>query len=155
MTIGAAIKRIREMREMEQTELAARATECLPEFLDDESEEGRVISQPVLSQIESGRTANPSRPRLRAIARALGVTYNRLLLEGGWIDPPENRERGDVLDDLARENPQLLAKLEELRENNTLEVYTQARHILARFFEMGVDTAQDLTGKVRKDPVIN
>lgn len=144
MTIGAVIKRLRESKGLDQKDVAALATT----YLDD----GTVLTQAVLSQIESGRTHNPGRDRLRAIARALDTPYNAILLEAGWIDPPERGCQG-ALEELASEHPQLQRKLEQLRDENPEEVYAEARRIVARFFAMGIDTARELTGQDTKTPV--
>jgi hypothetical protein len=99
-----------------------------------------------------GYGARGLRKAVRKGGRALDTPYNTILLEAGWIDPPE-RDRQGALDDLAREHPQLQRKLEQLRDENPEEVYAEARRIVARFFAIGIDTARELTEQDRKAPV--
>lgn len=144
-TIGAAIKKLREHKGIDQATLALAASAS--------GLDSAPLSQAVLSQIESGRIAQPNRDRLRAIAAGLGVSYNTLLLEAGWIDPPPPGGHSDALHALAEGNPGLTAKLELLRDETTPDTYERAMVIVARFLGLGIDTARDLVaaeGKVAK-----
>ena len=62
MTFGERLRQFRELAKMSQSELARRAN----------------ISQPVVSDVESGRQKSVNLETARRIARALGVTLNLL-----------------------------------------------------------------------------
>ena len=44
------------------------------------------ISHTEIHRLENGERKNPSPPRLKAIANALGVTYKEIMLAAGYID---------------------------------------------------------------------
>jgi transcriptional regulator with XRE-family HTH domain len=63
MTIGARIRRLREKKGWNQSELATRAD----------------IKQSILSRIEGGSRPNPTTDIVRNLARALGCTADYLI----------------------------------------------------------------------------
>jgi HTH-type transcriptional regulator, competence development regulator len=63
MTIGARIRRLREQKGWNQSELATRAD----------------IKQSILSRIEGGSRPNPTTDIVRSLARALGCTADYLI----------------------------------------------------------------------------
>lgn len=65
--LGQNVKRLRESKGISQVALAVAAG----------------VSQPFLSQLESGARADANAMVAQALARALGVTVDELLREGG------------------------------------------------------------------------
>jgi transcriptional regulator with XRE-family HTH domain len=63
MTMGQRIKRLRERRGWDQSELATRAG----------------VKQSILSRIEGGSRTNPTADIVRRLARALGCTADYIL----------------------------------------------------------------------------
>jgi transcriptional regulator with XRE-family HTH domain len=47
------------------------------------------ISNAYLSQLENGRTANPSPPVLAKLARAYSISYADLMAAAGYLDAPD------------------------------------------------------------------
>lgn len=139
--LGEVVRTLREQAGIDQAELAARASDHLPE--------GQQISQGRISEIERGKWLNPSREKVRAIADALGIAYNSLLERAGWIDPlPATTEvpsaAEEVLKIVALYDPRVLRELEEMRDENDEETYGNARTVVAKFFALGVEAAKTM-----------
>jgi len=75
MTLGALIRKQRELAEIPMRQVAAAVG----------------ISNPYLSQIERGLRA-PSEAVLNAIAASLETTADALYREAGYVPPPEEQE---------------------------------------------------------------
>jgi transcriptional regulator with XRE-family HTH domain len=86
MTLGALIRRQRELAEIPMRQVAAAVG----------------ISNPYLSQIERGLRA-PSEAVLNAIAESLETTADALYREAGYLPPPEEEqpEESDLLTAIA------------------------------------------------------
>jgi transcriptional regulator with XRE-family HTH domain len=84
LTLGAIIRRQREMAALPMRQLAAAVG----------------ISNPYLSQIERGLRA-PSDAVINAIADSLETTAEALYSEAGFVTPAEDGEEGDLLSAIA------------------------------------------------------
>lgn len=150
MTIGATIRELRLAKNLKQEQLAAAASEFLPR--------GETLAQGVLSQIEIGKIARPDPDKLRAIARALGVSYNDLLLRG-WGDPVEARPASGQLSldlaaapahervladliELSLDRPDIRAAMGDLRDQLSEAEYRQALVIMWRNLTSAIETAR-------------
>ena len=137
-TMGEAIRRIREQKGLQQQDVADAASLHLAR------QGGERLNAAVLSQIERGRIMHPSFDRVRAIARALGMSYNELLVEGGWADPfdASGAIERDALEEVAREHPDISAELERLRSSEPPEQWEAVRQRLADFMALGLESVR-------------
>jgi transcriptional regulator with XRE-family HTH domain len=131
-----------------QEELVARSVERLEDGTE------KPLAQAFLSQVEVGRIENPTRGKIRALAGALGMSYNDLLVEAGWIDPepPGPGPSAALLDYVAgaeRRDPLLAADLRQLREENTEEVYNRVVGLVDQLLRSGVRAAAEMAARMR------
>jgi transcriptional regulator with XRE-family HTH domain len=146
MAFGQVIRDLRNQQGLTQDELAER----MPDEL----------SQNFISQVETGKIDQPSIPKVRALAKALGVPFNRLLAEAGYYEWEEVTQpvQGDI-DKIkadvwleAEADPRLLAALYEIREANDQATYELALRIIHRSLKTGIETAREVIGGTDRPP---
>lgn len=107
------------------------------------------MEQPHISAYERG-VWKPSPDRLRLLAKALGVPYERLAVVAGYADAPEAENvTTQELDDIEADifafdtRPALLATLRRLRAANDADAYARALRTIHRFLAAAAEEVRD------------